>query len=245
VLSTYRKLTPIAANDCHQNVGVRAVYTAQDTLLILDTGHNDPEKKIREFRLNFLTRLPLRLLFGKLTPDKQLFRIDLDPYERSSRFVNTHLLAEELSEPALLDALRAGRSFIAFNLIADAEGFIFVAEDGATQVTLGERIALSPELTLRAASPLPCQFTLLRNGKSIASHDGDTFEFAVSQPGKYRIEAALPMPGEITYTGDGAAIGMAPWVLTNTIEVLAPEVGAATAWDNDDTAAAEPTVALE
>ncbi len=82
-LSKHRAITPIAANDSHQNVGVRAVYTEQGTLLLLDTGHNDPAKKIREFKLNFFTRLPLRVLFGKLTPNKQLFHIDMDPYERS------------------------------------------------------------------------------------------------------------------------------------------------------------------
>ena len=216
----YRKITAVAANDCHQNVGLRGIYTGNDSLILMDTGHNEPEKKIAEFRLNTLTRPLLRWCFGELTPERQLFRVDLDPYERSSRFVNTHLLASELTEPALMDALRAGRAFVAFNLIGDAEGFAFVAEGGAKQVTMGESIILSPGLKLRAESPLPCHFTLIRRGKAVTSQEGTAFEFAVSEPGKYRIEAALPIPGELTIAGEEVLQNMAPWVITNPIEVL-------------------------
>ena len=216
----HRKITGIAANDCHQNVGLRALYTPQDTLLLIDTGHSDPSKKIAEFRLNFITRTLLRVCFGKLEPGGQLFRVDLDPYERSSRFVNTHLLAKELTEPALLDAVRTGRAFIAFNMLADAEGFAYVAEGGGNRVTMGESITLSPDLKLRAEAPLNCKFTLIRNGRSVASQDGRTFEYAVSQPGKYRLDAAIPMPGEMTFAGDSYALNHAPWVITNPIEVL-------------------------
>lgn len=219
--SLHRKITAIAANDCHQNNGARAVYTAQDTFLLLDTGHNDPKKKLWEYKLNTVTRTLLRLCFGPLEPDKTLFRIDLDPYERSSRFVNTHLLAKELTEPALLDAIRAGRAFIAFNLLADASGFAYVAQGGGLQVTMGERIALGPDLKLRAESPLTCRFTLFRNGKKTVVQEGKTFEYDVKAAGKYRIEADLKIPGEMVMTGEDVALNMAPWVLTNPIEVVA------------------------
>jgi hypothetical protein len=220
----HRKMTGIAANDCHQNVGARGVYTAQDTLLLLDTGHSDPKKKLAEFKLNAVTRLLLGACFGPLEPDKQLFRIDLDPYERSARFVNTHLLAKELSEPALLDAFRAGRAFVAFNMIADAGGFAYVAEGNGQQVTMGERIALTPGLKLRAEAPLSCKFTLMRNGKKVAGMEGKTFEYDVTAPGKYRIQADLPVPGEITVSGSSFSNNTAPWVLTNPIEVVAETI---------------------
>ncbi len=222
----YRKITAVAANDCHQNVGLRGIYTGNDSLMLIDTGHQEPEKKIAEFRLNALTRPLLRWCFGELAPERQLFRIDLDPYERSSRFVNTHLLASELTEPALMDALRAGRAFVAFNMIGDAEGFAFVAEGGGKQVTMGESIRLSPGLKLRAESPLPCHFTLVKRGKAVTSQEGTAFEFDVSEPGKYRIEAALPIPGELTITGEEVLQNMAPWVITNPIEVVEQEKAA-------------------
>ena len=217
--SLHRKITAIAANDCHQNVGARGVYTAQDTLLLLDTGHSDPKKKLAEFKLNAMTRLILRLCFGSLEPDKQLFRIDLDPYERSARFVNTHLLAKELTEPALLDAVRTGRAFIAFNMLADASGFAYVAQGTTQQATMGERIGLEPGLKLRAEAPLSCRFTLIRNGKKVTDQEGKTFEYEVTTPGKYRIQADLHIPGEMTVSGESFSNNMAPWVLTNPIEV--------------------------
>lgn len=222
-LSKHRNITAIAANDCHQNVGLRGVYTAQNTLLLLDTGHNDPSKKIREFPLNIASRFLLRLCFGKLEADRELFRVDLDPYERTSRFVNTHLLAKELSEPALIDAVRSGRAFIAFNMIASAEGFAYIAESNDTAATMGESILFAPGMKLWAESPLPCQFSLVRNGRYIVTHEGRAFEYELDQPGKYRIEAALPMPMEITFSGSGASTHYAPWVITNYIEVLAPQ----------------------
>ncbi len=221
--SLHRDITAIAANDCHQNVGVRGVYTARDTLLLLDTGHNDPEDKLYELDLNIFTRLLLRVFFGPLEPDKQVFRIDADPYERSARFVNTHLLAKELTETALLDALREGRAFIAFNMLADASGFAYVAQGNGQQVTMGEQIALTPDLKLLAEAPLSCRFTLFRNGKKVVDIEGKTFEYAVTAPGKYRIQADLRVPGEITVTGENYALGMAPWVLTNPIRVVDAE----------------------
>lgn len=219
--SLHRKITAIAANDCHQNVGVRGIYTAKDTLLLLDTGHNDPEDKLYELELNVFTRPLLHLFFGPLEPDKQLFRIDGDPYDRSARFVNTHLLASELTESALLDALRTGRAFIAFNMLADASGFAYVAQGNGQQVTMGEQIAQTPGLKLLAESPLSCRFTLFRNGKKVVDQEGRTFEHEVSEPGKYRIQADIRVPGEVSVIGSSYALNMAPWVLTNPIEVLA------------------------
>ncbi|MBU0714854.1 MAG: hypothetical protein KJ964_05815 [Verrucomicrobia bacterium] len=220
----HRKLTGIAGNDCHQDIGLRGIYTAQNTLLLLGTGSKDPRKKLREYKLNVFARLMLRLCFGPLVPDRQLFRVDLDPYERSARFINTHLLAKELTEPALLDAIRTGRAFIAFNMIADAGGFAYVAEGNGQQVTMGERIALTPGLKLWAEAPLPCRFTLVRDGKKVAEQEGKVFEYKVTTPGKYRIQADLPMPGEMTISSDVRISNITtPWILTNPIEVDAQE----------------------
>jgi hypothetical protein len=208
VQSANRKLTGIAGNDCHNNCGVRGIYTDHDTLFVIDTGHNEPDHKVAELKLNAFTRTALRLMFGPLEPNKQVFRFDLDPYQRMSRFVNTYLLANELTEPDLLDALRAGRAYVAFSMIADPSGFAYIAEGNGKKATLGESIPLSPDLTLRAATPLPCRFILVHNGKKIEQKEGATFEFTPKEPGKYRIEAELNIVGEWT-----------PWIYANPIEV--------------------------
>jgi hypothetical protein len=43
--------------------------------------------------------------------------LQLDPYPRAFKFVSTHVLAEELTEEAILGALKAGRCFVAFETL--------------------------------------------------------------------------------------------------------------------------------
>ena len=158
--------------------------------------------------MNIAERLALRVCFGPLQPGKQLFRFDLDPYDRSARFVNTHLLAKELTEPALLEAFRAGRAFVAFNMLADATGFAYIAESNGHSVTMGDSMPLSTDLTLKAEAPLPCKYTLMCNGKQVDTQEGKSVAFSVKHPGKYRVQADLKILGSWN-----------PWIVANPIEV--------------------------
>ena len=84
-------------------MGWRAFYTANGRIRVQDTS----PRLLKEYKLGWFTRPLARLLFGPLKRGRELFHVQLDPYERSARFVNTHVLARELSEPAVLEALRA------------------------------------------------------------------------------------------------------------------------------------------
>ena len=203
-LNRTRHLTGIAGNDCHQNVGLRAVCTPTNTIRIEDTS----PKTLAEFRLNRLTRPLARLGFGPLEPHRTLFHVQLDPYERMARFVNTHVLARELTEPALLDSLRAGRVFIGFDGLADSRGFLWLAQGDAGQAVMGETLAFSAGTRLRAASPLPCRFTLLKDGTAVHQQEGRALEWLPPGPGKYRVEAELYVVDE-----------WVPWVYANPIEL--------------------------
>src|SRR5262249_31755132 len=44
------------------------------------------------------------------------FGLQLDPYPRAFKFVSTHVLAEELTEEAVLGALKRRRSYVAFDI---------------------------------------------------------------------------------------------------------------------------------
>jgi hypothetical protein len=186
-LNRTRHITGIAGNDAHQNVGLRAIYTSSDTIRVDDTSPKAP----REFKLNWLTRGLARICFGPLTPGRQLFHVQLDPYERSIRFVNTHVLAEFPSEPSVLDALRAGRVFVGFDMIADSSGFSWSASSGTNQVVMGESMAFSADACLHARSPLPCRFTILKDGTSMVQQEGRALDWAPPGAGKYRVEAEL------------------------------------------------------
>ncbi len=203
-LNLTRHITGIAGNDCHQNVGVRAFCTAADSIRIEDPS----PKTLLEFKLNWFTRPLAWLCFGKLEPNRKLFHIQLDPYERSARFVNTHLLAHDLTESAILEALRAGRAFIGFDMIADSSGFQWFAENRTGQAVMGERLAFDNSTRLRAFSPLPCRFTILRNGAMVNQQSGRELAWTPSSPGKYRVEAELQVDKE-----------WVPWVYANPIEL--------------------------
>ena len=203
-LNRTRHLTGIAGNDCHQNVGVRGIYTEADTIRVEDTS----PKTLKEFKLNWFTRTIARFLFGPLEPNRKLFHIQLDPYERSARFVNTHVLARGLEEPAILDSLRAGRVFIGFDMIADSSSFRWYANDPSGLVVMGETFAFSNETRLHAQSPLPCRFTIVKDGSVVHQAEGRAVNWMPSGPGKYRVEAELKVRDE-----------WVPWVYANPIQL--------------------------
>lgn len=204
-LNKTRQITGIAANDAHQNVGVRGYYTEEGRLLLRETG----TKTIGEYDLNFATRLLLRLFFGRLEAGKQLFRFEIDPYIQSLRYVNTHFFASELTEEAILDALRAGRVFIGFNMLADSKGFLFYAEDDGVKKIMGESMPFTSTVRLRAASPHACRFSVVHHGQMLYQAEGSEMKWAPPGPGKYRLEAELNILGE-----------WVPWVYTNSLTLL-------------------------
>lgn len=206
-LNRERHMTGVAGNDCHQNVGFRAFYTSDGTIRLEDTS----PRTLKTFHLNMLTRPLARLAFGPLTPGRKLFHIQLDPYERSARFVNTHVLARELTEPAVLDALRAGRVFIGFDLVADSSGFRWSATDGPRAAVMGEAMPYSPAARLHVRSPLPGRFTLVKDGAVVERAEGLEVDWAASGPAKYRVEVELKMLDE-----------WMPWIYANPIALIAP-----------------------
>ena len=203
-LNRTRHLTGIAANDCHQNVGVRGIYTTADTIRIEDTS----PQTLKEFKLNWFTRPLARMFFGPLEPDRKLFHLQLDPYERSARFVNTHVLASGLTELAILDSLRAGRVFIGFDMIADSSSFRWYASEPAGLAVMGEALAFANTTRLHARSPLPCRFTIIKDGSVVHQQEGREMNWTPSGPGKYRVEAELKVRNE-----------WVPWVYANPIQL--------------------------
>lgn len=191
-LNRTRTLTGIAGNDCHQNTGVRGISTPEGTLRIEDTS----PRTLRDVRLNFLTRWLLRLFFGPLEPGRILCHVQIDPYARMARHVGTHVLARELTETAILDALRAGRAFVGFDMLADSAGCQWIAQGESGQAVMGETLDYTSDIRLVARSPLPCRFTVIRDGEPVLQKEGRSIEWTPPGPGKYRVEAELWIRGE-------------------------------------------------
>lgn len=140
--------------------------------------------------------------------------IDLDPYERSFRHVSTHLLINEITRESVWDALRSGRAYVAFDWMADPTGFVYQAEQSEDQESpaklwpMGSQLSLIEGLRLLAEAALPVDWKLVRDGQVVSESEGKSFEFSVSEPGVYRVEAWLRFLGEPR-----------PWILSNPIYI--------------------------
>ena len=171
------RLTAIAGNDAHSNVG---------------------------------------LYFGDRTGEPFL-GIKLDPYERSFRVVRNHVLLEKgqpLDSATLLDALRRGRSFIAFDLFGDATGFRFTAESSSERKMMGDEIALADggEVLLKVTTPVQSRVVFMRDGETVhEERDATSVEFSTNAKGVYRVEVYLDRLRD--FIGDG------PWIISNPIYV--------------------------
>jgi hypothetical protein len=201
------RLTGIAANDCHHNQVFLVKMVDAETLLL---GTNvEQDKQMR--KVTAALRPGIREMTKGHKPGDVLARLDTDPYVVSFRNCSTHVLAPRLDEPALRAALKAGHAFVAHDWMGDATGFRFTATDARGQqvALMGDQVKLAGGLKLTAKLPLPAYVRLLRSGKEIAQSDGKAdFEFAVQEPGAYRLEAWLKLDGEFR-----------PWIFANPIYV--------------------------
>ncbi len=154
--------------------------------------------------------------FGDLTGDT-FFQIKLDPYERTFRTVRNHILLERgqaLDATTLLDALRRGRSYLAFDIFADSTGFRFNAESNVEQRTMGDEITLPVDgaLRLKITTPVKSRIVIFRDGRIVQEEiEATNKEFVVNEKGAYRVEVYLNQLR--TFIGDK------PWIISNPIYV--------------------------
>ncbi len=147
----------------------------------------------------------------------KLFGVKFDPYERSFRVVRNHVLLRKGEPPSaegVIEALRVGRGYIAFDLFGDAAGFRFHADNASGLKTMGEEIALAAggPVRLRARAPVECRLLFFRDGEVFAEAGAAMEkELIVDRPGVYRVEAYLDQLGGFL---DGK-----PWIISNPIYV--------------------------
>lgn len=101
-------------------------------------------------------------------------------YEQLFRTVTTHVWAKDNSREAILDALREGRSYVAFEWLADATGF---------QVTTAEE---QGRARCRIFAPQTARIVLRRNGKAVAESHGQWLDAPLDlEEANYRVEVYL------------------------------------------------------
>lgn len=201
-----RRLTGIAANDCHHNQVLVVKMVDADTVRV---GTNvDEDEKMTKFTAD--ARPGIREMTKGRKPGDVLARVDVDPYYRSFRNASTHVLAAKLNETSIRTALKAGHAYVAHEWTADATGFRFEAFDGRERVgIMGDEVKRADGLQLSAKLPLPALVRLLRHGEEVARvEDKGELTFAPKDAGAYRLEAWLKLDGE-----------WRPWIYSNPIYV--------------------------
>ena len=156
-------------------------------------------------------------LFGDDATNKPL-GIKLDPYETMFRMARMHVLIEKdkpMDRESLIEAIRAGRFFVGFDVIGDTAGFSFVAVGaGIAHPTyaMGEE-AVEPVSALKSPSWQPgWRFVAYKNGTAILDTIVvDEFSVEPQGPGTYRVEV---------YRNDlGPPFDKMPWIISNPIYV--------------------------
>lgn len=203
-----RRVVGIAGNDAHQNNGLRLIVTKDGNLALTDTGPFTHAPFLGGY--GWFSKTLARLWWGQLTPGRTLWRMDADLYERSFRFVNTHLLASAKTEADLRHALEQGHAYVAFDSLVTATGFDFAAKDvsGQERGVMGDELQFGPALVLQVLSPVPATLRLIRGGRLIRQEYGTRLAFPVDAPGGYRAEVHLHVRGQLW-----------PWIYSNPIYI--------------------------
>lgn len=110
------------------------------------------------------------------------------PYEQVFKIVSTHILAKELNQQALRDALKQGHCYFSMDIFGDGTGFKLLAQDGHRQVIMGDEIEWSSSLELKAYSPGRGRIKLLKSGQLVHQVEGQLLDYRPPGPGVYRVE---------------------------------------------------------
>jgi hypothetical protein len=120
----------------------------------------------------------------------------LFPYDYLFRCVNTHVLTEhplngllEHDKAQFYDALRAGRTWVGYDLPASTAGFRFEARSGANRAMVGGELRRTGATIFEVHTPYDADVRLVSNGKFVARASGNHLRYTSDMPGAYRVEA--------------------------------------------------------
>lgn len=125
------------------------------------------------------------------------------PYEYHFKCINTHVLLDqplsgvfEEDRKALLEAIGKGRSYIAYDLPAQARGFNFTANGLNQTACMGDEISVRSGVTFQISLPIETECHLIKDGAEIKSwQNRKNCTYITSEAGVYRVEAYIPFLG--------------------------------------------------
>lgn len=161
-----------------------------------------------------------RLGFRQNTdPDLSTFHLPVPSYEAVFRTFSNHVVLDQAlsgdgaaDAAAVLGAIRQGRAFTVLDALATPGGLAFTATGSGQTARMGDTLAISAGVTLRAriSGPPGTTLVMLRNGQRVRDAVAMELEVTASESGVYRVEAHVPgAPGTPAV----------PWMLSNPIYV--------------------------
>ena len=199
--SRKQRVVGVAANDCHHNQVFLVKMVDENTVLLGTIVDDDEDMR----KITAAQRPGIREMTKGRKPGDVLIQLDFDPYRVSFHNVSTHVLAPELTEPAVRAAVKAGHVYVSHDWMCDPTGFAFVAvrESAAAEFAvqtrvgiMGDEVEHNGDLRLVAEFPLPCMVRILKDGKEISRSNGDRVQLDPDGPGVYRVEGWLTVDGE-------------------------------------------------
>lgn len=141
-------------------------------------------------------------------------KVKLYPYLHQFKSITTHLLLPKPltgifpeDRTAVLDAMRKGHCFVAYDLPAPTEGFRFSVHNDDGTFTMGDRVNPEGGLTFQIRMPRKALCRLIKDGEPIQEWDQrDVCTYITTEPGVYRVEAFIPYKGK-----------MRGWIFSNPI----------------------------
>jgi hypothetical protein len=141
-------------------------------------------------------------------------RRELFPYQFLFGAINTHLLCPQplsgqadADRQALFTALRRGNCFVANDLAFPSRGFRFTGQSDLGSAMMGDSLRSRYGAALQVRAPQRAHLRLIRNGQLLQEWPkAESAVITVTEPGAYRAEAHLQLPG-----------GRAGWIYSNPI----------------------------
>jgi acetyl esterase/lipase len=154
-----------------------------------------------------IQKRPLTGIGANDAHQNQIFKgVTFDPYEVSFRNLCTHILARELTEPQIRQALRDGHAYVSHDWLCDPTGFAFGAVNNLGVFAMGDRVPLQGSTRIMALTPIAARMKLFYNGTVVRETTTNSFSYTAKKPGAYRLEAWLTVDGEER-----------PWIYSNPV----------------------------
>lgn len=129
-------------------------------------------------------------LFYKLGPK-------LGSYDNTLKLITTHVWSNELSEQSVIEALKNGQSYFAFEVFGNTKEFRFYATNNAEKTTI--TVQAPPH-----KNPKKTQIKILKDGRIVKNGAGILLNLKNPKPGNYYAEIWK----------DGK-----PWIFSNPIQI--------------------------